>query len=152
VLKPGARSPIGRLMREEVHEWTIEGKSVDEVKNGLRKAAEELDGFKLYSEKADVMVINFLTKAKWLDQLVLRFEATSGNAVKVRVQNNSTGLLPLIIPLAPLLNVVFFFVPFKDHGKCGATINVFKKGLSKQLNEDVGSEVIQKSKGNPRND
>lgn len=57
------------------------------------------------------------TKAQWLDVAELHFEQDGENSTLVKVESESTGLFPLVIPFAFVLNIFCFWFPFLDHGK-----------------------------------
>lgn len=57
------------------------------------------------------------TRAQWLDVVDLHFSADTETSTFVKVQSTSTGLFPLIIPFASILNCLLFWVPFLDNGK-----------------------------------
>ena len=50
----------------------------------------------------------------WLDptRITLAPEPSDGGRTRVRMVGWSAGVLPLMIPAAPLLNLCLFFVPF----------------------------------------
>ena len=54
------------------------------------------------------------TKAGWLDVLTVRVTPCEGG-VEVHLKSVSMGLLPMSVPLAPLLNVLFCAAPFFDN-------------------------------------
>jgi hypothetical protein len=60
--------------------------------------------------------------------LELRLEAHAEGTL-VRVLGFSSGFLPTCIPLAPLLNMVFFFVPFLDNNFNGNRIKKVRAAL-----------------------
>ncbi|PAA55635.1 hypothetical protein BOX15_Mlig034422g1 [Macrostomum lignano] len=58
-------------------------------------------------EAGQVTVLNLTARCRWLDIIVIDLRRGSATAT-------STGLLPLLLPLAPLLNLLAFAFPFSD--------------------------------------
>jgi hypothetical protein len=153
VLKPAMWLPGVRRMHWEIHEWELE-ESVEAAMSLVWDCA--FDGSRGWSQyKLDRagrrMVLHFLTpKAKWLDALELSFSAAgTGGGTRVRVSAFSTGMLPLSIPLAPLLNVALLWFPFGDKdGKCGTEIDELKE-LVVRKSKRVSSQVLMYSLANP---
>eukprot|EP00053_Salpingoeca_punica_P004147 m.47514 g.47514 ORF g.47514 m.47514 type:complete len:170 (+) comp12636_c0_seq1:152-661(+) len=54
---------------------------------------------------------SYTPNAEWLD-VIQAYVTPSGSGCSVRLRSWSSGVLPTIIPLAPLLNIAFFFFPF----------------------------------------
>jgi hypothetical protein len=151
-LKPAMWVPGVRSFHSEQHEWRVEAPA-GQVFEAVLAAAGELSsrGWSQYeADKAGRrVVLNYLTKgAKWLDQVELLFEVGPSSTV-VRVHAFSTGMLPLLIPLAPLLNILLIFFPFLDKdGKCGAEIDELKTAVAGKVKK-LESCVVVYSLGNP---
>jgi hypothetical protein len=154
-LRPGVWLPCARDWHHEVHEWASPSLGADELLDKVWSIAKdmELEGRALeqydYDKAGKRIVLNYFTaKAKWLDQLELTF-VSAGSGCTVRVRAYSTGVLPLLVPLAPLLNVIFMFFPFQDaNGKCNAEIEELRAEVVKAVS-DLSSTVVVYSKGNP---
>ena len=58
--------------------------------------------------------------AEWLD-VVQVWITPDKSGSSVRIRSWSSGFLPTIIPLAPLLNMAFFWFPFQGRDKVGWT-------------------------------
>lgn len=126
-LQPAAWLPTSlRDMHRGEEEWTFASSSIESVFSNYAKILEEkLDKkssfakcFKLKSvdEATKTITLHYLTKnAKWLDVYTLKF-SDSESGVKCKAVGISTGFLPLILPFAPVLNVVLFWLTFHDHG------------------------------------
>eukprot|EP00042_Codosiga_hollandica_P025179 m.110091 g.110091 ORF g.110091 m.110091 type:complete len:75 (-) comp51791_c0_seq2:666-890(-) len=54
-----------------------------------------------------------------------------------QVKGFSSGFLPLVIPLAPLLNVAFFFVPFSDNNFNEMRMNLIRERLLPKFSVQV---------------
>ncbi|KAL4223255.1 hypothetical protein ACF0H5_016727 [Mactra antiquata] len=65
------------------------------------------------------------TRAEWLDVIEIKY--IEGH---YEVCSYSSGVLPLIIPFACILNIVFFFVPFLDQGLNQRRLQRLKDALS----------------------
>jgi hypothetical protein len=152
-LKPAMWVPGVRSFHSEQHEWRVAAPA-GQVLEAVLAAAGELSrrGWSQYEvDKAGRrVVLNYLTKvACWLDQVELRFEEAGPSSTVVRVHAYSTGMLPLLIPLAPLLNILLIFFPFLDKdGKCGAEINELKAAVAGKVKQ-LESRVVVYSLGNP---
>lgn len=82
------------------------------------------------------LVVDVITPVRWLDQLRLEFRDVEGGS-ECHAVGCSTGFLPLIVPLAPLLNALLCWVPFGDSGKNFTSLLELRRELSsngKQVN------------------
>ena len=66
----------------------------------------------LNSNQDAFVEIKCFTAARFLDLIQIRIDKDLHAQVKVF----STGVLPLSIPFAPVINLALFFVPFYDNG------------------------------------
>ncbi len=154
-LRPGLWLACARDFHHEVHEWASSSLGADELLDKVWTIAKdmELEGSAFeqyaYDKAGKKIVLNYLTaKAKWLDQIELTF-VPAGSGCTVRVRAYSTGVLPLVVPLAPLLNAIFMFFPFQDaNGKCNQEIEELRTEVVKAVS-DLTSAVLVYSKGNP---
>lgn len=55
------------------------------------------------------------TEYEWLDIVEIEFQPGQERGTLAKARSFSTGLLPLMIPFAFLLNMIFFFAPFYDN-------------------------------------
>ncbi|EGD75731.1 hypothetical protein PTSG_07847, partial [Salpingoeca rosetta] len=119
-------SPMAHLHSRR-KEWVIEHVSMDEAKNRLLSAAvANAKEFQLAEPlmKGDTIQVLSYTKAEWLD--VMEFELEQANEhVRIKSHSFSSGLVPVSVPGAPLLNMATFFVPFLDHGLNGKRLKAF---------------------------
>jgi len=120
------------------------------VMDAVWNVANELEDFRPWSRNDSEMemVVNFLTKAMWLDRIELQF-TKQGSSTKVRVKNCSTGLIPCIIPGAPLMNVLLAPAPFLDWGKLASTMKYLQKKTAEKLGTEITREIVFVSLGNP---
>mmetsp|Transcript_13512 Transcript_13512/g.34324 ORF Transcript_13512/g.34324 Transcript_13512/m.34324 type:complete len:168 (-) Transcript_13512:287-790(-) len=152
-IRPGTWLPGVRNFHSEVQEWTISVPVVEAMEK-VWAAAEELRDAGYSPRKLDkenkVVVIDFFTaKAKWLDQVVLRFSSL-GSGCKCVATNSSTGVFPLVIPLAPVLNVALCWFPFGDGGKCANTLDRLCRRLGVATGTEVTSKTLRFSITNPK--
>mmetsp|Transcript_25884 Transcript_25884/g.34363 ORF Transcript_25884/g.34363 Transcript_25884/m.34363 type:complete len:175 (-) Transcript_25884:1-525(-) len=153
-LHPGTWLPFAKKYHSEEAEWTFsQPKSTittNEAMDAVWSAAQTLDYFvaRTKNDSNDTMVIDTFTKAKWMDQIIFKFG--SGTAVVVHVEASSTGVFPLIIPFAPILNIFFAFVPFKDFGKNYSAMEKLRKETEKIMDSNIETKTIRRSLGNPR--
>ncbi|XP_068738636.1 uncharacterized protein [Montipora capricornis] len=69
---------------------------------------------KVKPHKHFVQIFSF-TQYEWLDVVEIEFQPGRESGTLGKAKSFSTGLLPLMIPFAFLLNMVFCFVPFYDN-------------------------------------
>lgn len=119
-LRPAIWSSYTAKMHSEEHSWMADGWTFEEIERAFVETVNELreDGlkFQVFSidRKKMVIIINMLThRFSWLDQFRFRFKKEPGSKrFSVKVFIYSTGILPLVVPLAPLFNVMFCLAPF----------------------------------------
>eukprot|EP01083_Nonionella_stella_P175521 611456_1 len=134
-LRPGHWIPCLR----DCHAYSTAGcfKSESKTKgseyvNAIRDAMEQC---KLIVYQSKPTPYGFLIEAYdftkccgWLDIVILKVYWDDKTPLEVRIEAiaGATGVLPLLIPLAPLLNVVLCWVPFSDVGRSKKTLdNIF---------------------------
>ena len=72
----------------------------------------------------------------------LRFEEAGPSSCVVRVHAFSTGMLPLLIPLAPLLNILLIFFPFRKRASPPSSLRGGQQRLlERQCGEQRGPGV-----------
>eukprot|EP00127_Corallochytrium_limacisporum_P005447 Clim_evm16s205 gene=Clim_evmTU16s205 len=87
---------------------------------------------KVDTASGDVEVHCISSKARWLDVCQIHVEPNEGqNGVLVVAKSGSTGIVPLAVPLAPLLNILLFWAPFLDHGMNKRHIKAIQANISK---------------------
>lgn len=112
-------------------------------------AAENLDGFvpvsNLVVDGSHVMVIHVFTKVKWMDQITVTFHGEK--KCKAMLVAESTGMLPLCVPFACVLNLGLFWCPFLDtNGRCGYSISLLRKEIEKISGKSMQSQTIRFSR------
>ena len=71
----------------------------------------------------------------WLDIITLKVDTQPSDSANLRVEASSvsTGLFPLSILFAPVLNCLFFFIPFLDYGLNDRCLDKVEKELSSRV-------------------
>lgn len=153
VTKPALWVPGVRNFHSEKQHFTFSC-SVDEAMRQTWAAAEALagKGFVAVSKDSDTRVvkIQFLTKAKWMDEITLSFHKVDAESTGCAVHNGSTGFLPLIVPLAPVINLALFWIPFADGGKCGQAMAMLRKQIDADNAGQIEYKVVRYSITNPK--
>lgn len=155
-LCPATWLPGIRNVHSEECEWTITGLSSDSALSSIYDAAEALQPDfvgRSIDKTSRKVVVDTLTKAKWLDQIRITVTPVDDKSCKASVICSSTGFLPLIIPFAPIFNVVLCFIPFGDGGKCAASMAVLRRKAEEVAAADgvvIDSKTIRQSITNPR--
>mmetsp|Transcript_8398 Transcript_8398/g.10614 ORF Transcript_8398/g.10614 Transcript_8398/m.10614 type:complete len:160 (-) Transcript_8398:648-1127(-) len=149
VLKPATWFPLSRNFHQEIQKWTA-SVEVERLFDSVVEAVGSVGGLSVdtVDKKGRFLKLHFLTPGgKWLDVYELNFSQTE-ETTEIIVKGSSSGILPMIIPCAPLLNVVLCLACFADGGKIAQTM----KKLRKQVEESgisIDREIIQKSMGRP---
>mmetsp|Transcript_569 Transcript_569/g.858 ORF Transcript_569/g.858 Transcript_569/m.858 type:complete len:173 (+) Transcript_569:178-696(+) len=156
-LRPATWLPGIRNVHSEECEWTIVGLSSADALKSIYDAAKALEPDDFIGRSIDKasgkIVVDTLTKAKWLDQIRMTVTPIDSKSCKASVICSSTGFLPLIIPFAPIFNVVLCFVPFGDGGKCEESMETLRKMTVEIATADgvhIDSKTIRQSLTNPR--
>ena len=137
-LSPGNWIPFVRMPHKWNEMWLVRDRTPAECVKAIVKATEELceKGGKWVYEVVDAeeesgrLVICCYTRARWMDVITINFsKVVSGS--NASVSHYSSGFLPLIVPLAPILNCVLCFIPFYD-GQLAARrwLPTLRKGLT----------------------
>ncbi|KAK7475042.1 hypothetical protein BaRGS_00033723 [Batillaria attramentaria] len=88
--------------------------NIESIQRALMKVIENdktRSDFYINKVESYFLQIFVFTRAEWLDVIEMHFEHD-----KIKIFAFSSGFLPLFLPGACLLNVVFFWVPFLDWG------------------------------------
>ena len=91
------------------------------------KTMESNDGY--------IMEANYYTpKLAWLDVVTLNIVINkSDNIINIHGIGESTGLFPLIVPLAPVLNIVTCWFPFDDWGNNKRYLKTIQSNINSKL-------------------
>eukprot|EP00924_Labyrinthula_sp_SR-Ha-C_P003559 maker-scaffold_53-snap-gene-1.8-mRNA-1 protein AED:0.00 eAED:0.00 QI:91/1/1/1/1/1/2/97/169 len=111
---PGRCYPA-RLNHCETEVWTINS-SIEQSFSLLSTIAASKQFKILKSESGSYLKLGCLTPvAKWLDIVELYFsseDVETGKITKVKAMACSSGLAPLTLPFAPLINLALLWIPF----------------------------------------
>jgi len=156
-LQPAGWLPTNlKNMHRGEEEWSFESKDIEAVFSSYTKALEgklsqdssfaKCFKLKTANEETKTITLHYLTPgAKWLDIYTLEF-SESENGVKCKAVGMSTGIFPLILPLAPVLNVALFWLTFHDHGFCEKGLEWLRSDLGEDIAvSDENVELIQTS-------
>lgn len=140
-------------LHSEECEWTFhESITKSMAKDFIVDATKNLKDFSLRSVRDDEIVLDYFTPtAKWMDQIRIELISRGDKQPLLAVVvAKSTGIVPLMVPLAPLLSILFIWVPLKDHGKTGEEIYQFQKEIEAISKTTVTSRTTRYSLSNPR--
>jgi hypothetical protein len=134
----------------EESEWTFDPSI---TKKGAFKiitgAGDSLNDFYLRSAEGDTLLFDYFTPgAKWMDQVRVELVWNEGSPCKAIVLCKSTGVFPLFIPFAPILNAFFFWLPFGDNGKSANENSILLKKVEELSGFKVSSETKRYSTSN----
>ncbi|KAG8464344.1 hypothetical protein KFE25_003407 [Diacronema lutheri] len=130
-LRPASRVPLFRSPHGWCETWRVEGCSSSAFLSGLEQGLEELNasprangfvytldkGSASHAHGAASARVRILTKLRWLDLAELYMkDSMAGLSLTCTIRYFSTGLLPLTVPGAPLINTFLFFAPFSHCG------------------------------------
>jgi hypothetical protein len=151
-LKPADWVPFNFNFHSEESEWTFDPSiTKEEAFKAITEAGNSLNDFYLRSAKGDAIVFDYITPtAKWMDQVCVKLVSNQGSSCKAIVLCKSTGVFPLSIPFAPILNVFFFWLPFGDNGKNGHENSILRKKVEESSGFKVVSETKRYSTSNPK--
>eukprot|EP00611_Tribonema_gayanum_P009622 TRINITY_DN1943_c0_g1_i1.p1 TRINITY_DN1943_c0_g1~~TRINITY_DN1943_c0_g1_i1.p1 ORF type:complete len:166 (-),score=46.57 TRINITY_DN1943_c0_g1_i1:532-1029(-) len=123
VLKPAMWLPVIRTPHYYSERWTSDGGDAASFLEDVQKSVAALESstrddgtlFRLSTAAGDTVTVCCFTKSRWLDLVDIKVAHESGKT-QATVRGYSTGLFPLSIPGAVLLNPLFCWFPFDDHG------------------------------------
>lgn len=119
-LRPAIWLPKVRDLHSCYETWIIPETTPEVCLSNLIEAVDRLSETekmhinKVQSHKNFVQIFSF-TEAEWLDVVEIEFQPGRERGTLGKAKSFSTGLFPLMIPFAFLLNMIFFFVPFYDN-------------------------------------
>ena len=129
--------PFFRRIHEHRRSITLmspltEKEVLKKIEKSLKEAGYETQKWRVQQEGGYQLEAWYLTpKWGWLDLLCLTIEQNRSKEWSIRLWSSSTGVFPMTLPLAPLLNIFFFWLPFSDHGLNKAGVDRFFDHLSK---------------------
>jgi hypothetical protein len=137
-------------LHSEEAEWTFDPSiTKEEAFKAITEAGNDLNDFYLRSAKGDAIVFDYFTPAaKWMDQVCVELVSNQGSSCKAIVLCKSTGVFPLSIPFAPILNSFFFWLPFGDNGKSANENSILRKKVDESSGFKVSSETKRYSTSN----
>lgn len=118
-IRPAVWIPGIRNLHSKKETWVIPDATPDVCLENLISAVailgetEKMHINKVRPNRNFVQIFCF-TEAEWLDVVEIEFQPGQERGTIGKAYSFSTGVLPLMIPFAFLLNMVFFFVPFYD--------------------------------------
>jgi hypothetical protein len=127
-LRPAVWIPGMKNLRFHSERWNCEentSQAFDTILEACKGFREQRSLFGsavvIHTARKDTQYIELHTYTKvaeWLDVVQIKlYPKTSGCVIKIK--SWSSGFLPTIIPLAPLLNVAFFWFPFSGRDSDG---------------------------------
>lgn len=127
---------IGGLLplNSQAVNWKFPGKTPEEVSSALvsvlnaltddRKARLYMPNFEITTATPQNVHVLTWTKKEWLDSLDVSL-TQNGSTTVAKASFYATGFLPTSIPLAPILNIALFFIPFASPGP-GEMLQTFR--------------------------
>jgi hypothetical protein len=144
-IRPAAWIPGFRNIRYHSERWGCSN-SVGEVFGKLSELAREysvarslMDAYvvvhKEDHESHFLALHTYTPVAEWLDVVEIKVTGYRGSeGCAVNITSFSSGFLPTTVPLAPLLNIAFFWVPFSGRDNQGWTnsrrVHAIRKDLA----------------------
>jgi len=124
VIRPAMWFPGLRAIHQFQETWllgdTDQEKGADTLAEGVRNMSHEEYIFQLkkvnHEKKYSFIEIHCYTRARWLDVVEITFRQSKTHKQTVAIARAfSTGIFPVSVPAAPLLNALFFWLPFSDN-------------------------------------
>ncbi|XP_052802002.1 uncharacterized protein LOC128232473 [Mya arenaria] len=120
LLRPAMWLPCFHRLHSHTETWRVDVepagfvKALQETVCALNDRGDFRETFDIHRVSADGGFVRLFafTRAEWLDVV----EVTRTNNGTYTVTSFSSGLFPLIIPFACILNLAMFWVPFLDNG------------------------------------
>jgi hypothetical protein len=143
-LQPASWVTFNFNFHSEEAEWTFEPSiTKEEAIKSIKEAGTSLNDFHLRSASGKAIIFDYFTPtAKWMDQVCVELVSNQGSPCKAIVLCKSTGVFPLYIPFAPILNAFFFWLPFGDNGKSAHENSI----LRKKVEELSGFKILSETK------
>ncbi|XP_066927439.1 uncharacterized protein [Clytia hemisphaerica] len=128
-LRPALWFPGLRAIHQKKERWTVLGdtrSNFENIKNGIQTLKDwstttygdhEMK-IQIVDEEKMFIQMHFLTPfMQWLDVVELEIRPGQHSGAEVEAHSFSTGVFPICFPLAFVINVLLFFVPFYDWGQ-----------------------------------
>ncbi|OQV19051.1 hypothetical protein BV898_06905 [Hypsibius exemplaris] len=149
-IRPAVWLPGIRNLHSRVEKWTVKQASpqeaYDDAVHALQKLEDkEFNGKMIVLAKTDrtrlFVQCHCFSRAQWLDVVEITFRDGGPGITLARAYSFSSGLLPLSIPppIALLLNVVFFFVPFWDNGFNKTWLEMIRRNMDLEI---ISEEIV----------
>lgn len=147
-LQPGTRVPLLRTAHAWQESWQVPADPATflaKLSDGLL-AQNEKDsrGFVFVLDEADAQAgraqVSVFTRKRWLDIVTIELAPAGAAQSTATVKCVSSGLFPLSVPGAPVLNVPLFFFPFGDQ-------RVSELKTCPELRKATGLDIRVLSKG-----
>lgn len=137
-IRPAVWLPGIRKLHSKKETWIIPDATPEVCLENLVSAVallgerEKMHIHKVRPNRNFVQIYSY-TEFEWLDIVEIEFQPGQERGTLGKAHSFSTGVLPLMIPLAFLLNMVFFFVPFYDNNfntmrleriRCAMKVNI----------------------------
>jgi len=126
----------------------VKGINIIEKINKFNGIVNSLDNFEVAGQTEESLKVFWYSPgASWLDITRFNFEEIE-DSVEVQVKSGSSGICPLCIPGAPLLNVILSCFPFMDaNGALCRNLKAIRTGIEKENSIKINKETKVKSQG-----
>ena len=88
----------------------------------------------------------FRTKLGWLDVVDVEVQSWDDSSNIVTLTSSSTSWVPAVIPLAPVLGILFFWIPFFDHGANLRHLKLLHEDLERGCQCSLRMKVLSNGK------
>eukprot|EP00467_Chlorarachnion_reptans_P014333 CAMPEP_0114513144 /NCGR_PEP_ID=MMETSP0109-20121206/15392_1 /TAXON_ID=29199 /ORGANISM="Chlorarachnion reptans, Strain CCCM449" /LENGTH=205 /DNA_ID=CAMNT_0001692955 /DNA_START=214 /DNA_END=828 /DNA_ORIENTATION=- len=119
----GGRRVSSRGKAKKSSKLTSTERYCESIKNIIEQAIgkdKDLPEKSVVTRERNVVTVSMLTgSARWLNVIDLTVEKNPSleqGGYIVKAKASSTGILPMYVPLAPVLNTALFWAPFPDNG------------------------------------
>eukprot|EP00042_Codosiga_hollandica_P025181 m.110082 g.110082 ORF g.110082 m.110082 type:complete len:171 (+) comp51791_c0_seq2:53-565(+) len=140
-LRPALWSPFGKRAHLDKQTWEVDQRPSEAFRTFLSAIEQCQASFKLIVSATNpashtAQVLCFTNVAEWLDVIEIEFrEAEHGSIAEVI--GFSSGVVPLLVPFAPILNVALFLIPFSDHQFNRKRLNLIRENMAKTCRAEL---------------
>ena len=131
--------PFIRNLHRSEKKWRFQFPNTEEHLIIIREAL-ELCNLIIYEQKTtiygfSIRAYSVSNLCAWLDVVTLEVYLNENNTsqVDVRAYSGSTGFLPLMVPLSPVLNCLLCWIPYYDQGQNNRILQNIWKNIHKQI-------------------